>query len=131
MNLIEKIQKSAEGTYNSEIGAKHEILFSVIEFLAEKMNSLGINKKQLADRLRMKSSQLSRIFNAEENMTASTIGRIYWTFKERPFVSSWSHATCVEDITGKNISKSAGSGEVSIIVGESALPTVMAITGKY
>ncbi|MDQ3001213.1 MAG: helix-turn-helix transcriptional regulator [Fibrobacterota bacterium] len=85
MNKVLENFKSVLGnTRDSVEGIQQDLQFDIVQFIHEKLNEKKLNKSTLASMIKMKESQLSRILNAEVNLTIESIARIYWAFKCRP-----------------------------------------------
>lgn len=83
-NALERFKSTLNNTRNSVEGVQQDIKFDIIQFIHEKLSENKMKKSTFASILDMKESQLSRILNAEANLTIESIARIYWAFKCRP-----------------------------------------------
>jgi plasmid maintenance system antidote protein VapI len=111
-NAYDKFKTVLNNTRNSVEGVQQDLQFDIVQFIHEKLSEKSMNKSTLAALIKMKESQLSRILNAETNLTLETISRIYWAFKCRPQL--------VERIERPNTSWASTQLEVAEIVATSA-----------
>ena len=82
--LLENFKSVLGNTRNSVEGIQQDIQFDIVQFIHEKLVEHNLNKSTFASMIKMKESQLSRILNAEVNLTIESIARIYWAFKCHP-----------------------------------------------
>lgn len=82
--LLENFKNVLGNTRNSVEGIQQDIQFDIVQFIHEKLVEHKLNKSTFASMIKMKESQLSRILNAEVNLTIESIARIYWAFKCHP-----------------------------------------------
>ncbi len=99
--LLENFKSVLGNTRNSVEGIQQDLQFDIVQFIHEKLSEHNLNKSTFAAMIKMKESQLSRILNAEVNLTIESIARIYWAFKCHPQIlersikknSSWAETT--------------------------------------
>jgi len=87
MKFHEYAQEILESTEKSFVGLELDLRFNIMDFVKAKLQETGMSKKELASKLYMKPSQLSRILNAESNLTLETVARLYAAFSYRPILT--------------------------------------------
>jgi len=87
MNIQEYAQGIIETTDKSIIGYELKLRFDIIDFINKKLKEKGISKKELALKIGIKPSQLSRILRAEANITLRTVARIFHAFESKAEIS--------------------------------------------
>ena len=61
--------------------ARMSLLHDIADFLYDSMEANdGMTQRELADRLKMRESQLSRILSCDANVTIDTVARLFWAF---------------------------------------------------
>lgn len=80
-------QTILETTRESTVGIELDLRFDIIDFIKTRLRETGLSQKSLALKMKMKDSQLTRILNAESNITLETVARIYHAFGCRPTIS--------------------------------------------
>lgn len=58
--------------------------YNVVNFVLRKMSETKIQKRELAERIGVKESQISRILHTNGNFTFDTISKLYKAFGRRP-----------------------------------------------
>ncbi len=87
MNVNDYVKSMLESTKESVVGLDFDMRFDVVDFIRKELAEKGLTQKQLALRMKMKDSQLTRILNAENNITLETIARIYHAFGCKPIIT--------------------------------------------
>jgi len=87
MDFGKYAQTILESTRESTVGIELDLRFDIIDFIKMKLKETGLTQKSLALKMKMKDSQLTRILNAESNITMETVARIYYAFGCRPAIT--------------------------------------------
>ena len=87
MDFSKYAQTILESTRESTVGIGLDLRFDIVDFIKMKLKETGLTQKSLALKMRMKDSQLTRILNAESNITLETVARIYHAFGCRPAIT--------------------------------------------
>lgn len=80
-------QTILETTRESTVGRELDLRFDIIDFIKTRLRETELSQNSLALKMKMKDSQLTRILNAESNITLKTVARIYHAFGCRPTIS--------------------------------------------
>jgi len=83
-SFLERSKAILANTNESPEGLLIDLQNDISSFLNNKLHEQNKNKCALAIDLKMKQSQLTRILNAEENITLKTIVRLYIAFGCKP-----------------------------------------------
>lgn len=67
-------------------GLELEMRYDVMRFIINNMQRNNFTQKELAQKLKMKDSQLSKILSGENNLTLKTIARFFSLFKKKPVI---------------------------------------------
>ena len=84
MNVNEYVKSMLKSTRESTVGIELDMRFDVVEFIKRNIAETGLTQKQMAAKMKMKDSQLTRILNAESNLTLETVARIFHVFGRKP-----------------------------------------------
>jgi transcriptional regulator with XRE-family HTH domain len=87
MDFGKYAQTILESTRESTVGIELDLRFDIIDFIKMRLKETGLTQKSLALKMKMKDSQLTRILNAESNITLETVARIYHAFDCRPTIT--------------------------------------------
>ena len=87
MEFSKYAQTILESTRESTVGMELDLRFDIIDFIKTKLTETGLTQKSLALKMKMKDSQLTRILNAESNITLETVARIYHALGCRPAIT--------------------------------------------
>lgn len=87
MDLIKYAESVLQSTRESMLGMEYDLRFDLIDFIKMKLKENSMTQKSLAQKIKMKESQLTRILKAESNITLETVARIYHAFGCRPTIS--------------------------------------------
>lgn len=104
-------QTVLETTRESTVGIELDLKFDIIDFIKNRLRETGMSQRSLALKMKMKDSQLTRILNAESNLTLETVARIYYAFGCRPTISERQEFT--ETISEDHLYKQAAIYEQS------------------
>lgn len=86
MDLIKYAESVLQSTSESTVGKEYDLRFDLIDFIRMKLKESSMTQKSLAQKIKMKESQLTRILKAESNITLETVARIYHAFGGRPTI---------------------------------------------
>ena len=88
MDLIKYAESVLQSTRESTVGKEYDLRFDLIDFIRTKLKeNNSMTQKSLAQKIKMKESQLTRILKAESNITLETVARIYHAFGCRPTIT--------------------------------------------
>lgn len=87
MNVNEYVKSMLQSTRESTVGLQLDMRYDVADFIRRELAITGMTQTQLALKMKMKDSQLTRILNAESNLTLETVARIFHAFSCRPTIS--------------------------------------------
>ena len=93
MNVNEYVKSMLQSTRESTVGIQLDMRYDVADFIRRELAITGQTQTQLALKMKMKDSQLTRILNAESNITLETVARIYHAFSCRPTISERQEAS--------------------------------------
>jgi transcriptional regulator with XRE-family HTH domain len=123
MKMSDYAQSIIGATRASSIGLEMDLRINVREFILSKLEETGLSKGQLAAKLNMKPSQLSRILNAEENITVNTIARVYHALNCKPEIKErhdiFEEVIAIEAIFRQSV---MGTNKVKVSLQEAGLP---------
>lgn len=88
MDLKKYTESILESTRESTTGLEFDLRFDIVNFIKAKLKETGDTQRSLALKMKMKDSQLTRIMNAETNITLETVARIYHAFNARPTIQT-------------------------------------------
>ncbi len=91
-----------KSTRESTVGLAMDLQFDIVEFIKKELNKTGMNQKTLALKMKMKDSQLTRILNAESNLTLETVARIYYAFGCRPSITERTETYAISEAISEN-----------------------------
>ena len=86
MDLKKYTESILESTRESTTGLEFDLRFDIVNFIKAKLKETGDTQRSLALKMKMKDSQLTRIMNAETNITLKlwpesimllTLGQLY------------------------------------------------------
>lgn len=86
MNINDYVNSILKSTKESKTGIEFDMRFDIVDFIKRKLSETDMSQKKLALMMNMKESQLTRILNAESNMTLETVARIFHAFDGRPTI---------------------------------------------
>ena len=87
MDLIKYAESVLQSTRESNVGMEYDLRFDLINFIRMKLKENSMTQKSLAQKIKMKESQLTGILKAESNITLETVARIYHAFGCRPTIT--------------------------------------------
>lgn len=87
MSVNEYVNSMLKSTKDTTVGLAMDMRFDLVDFIRKRLDETGDTQKKLAFRLKMKDSQLTRILNAESNVTLETVARIYYALGRRPAIT--------------------------------------------
>ena len=79
-----------EGTVTNEVGPDEvatRLRFSIAGLIRSCLEQTECNQKQYAKALERDEAWVSRVLNAEENLTVETIARLFLVFDEEPMIT--------------------------------------------
>ena len=83
-SFLERATEIRSRGRNSLKEVVHSLQFNVIHFVMDRMVETGVTQSQLAAKMGMKESQVSRILHANGNFTIETIAKLFLAFNARP-----------------------------------------------
>ena len=86
MKYFEYAESILESTNESYIGMAMDLRFDIIDFVKNTLEENDITQGALALKMNMKEPQLTRIMNAESNITLETVARIFQALDSRPTI---------------------------------------------
>ena len=87
MNINDYVNSILKSTKESKTGIEFDMRFDIVDFIKRKLSETNMPQKKLALMMNMKESQLTRILNAESNLTLETVARIFHAFESRPTIT--------------------------------------------
>jgi transcriptional regulator with XRE-family HTH domain len=86
MKYLEYSKKILGAMEFSVHGLELNMRYDVMNLIIDNMNKMNLSQRDLAKKLKMKESQLSKIVSGEKNLTLKTIARFFHIFKKKPSI---------------------------------------------
>ena len=84
MSMASKFQKLINCGNGSPTAIAHDLHAEVVRFVVAKLKLKNMSKTDLALKIGVKESRISRILNDDGNLTMLTVGKLFWAFGEMP-----------------------------------------------